>query len=492
MDHGQKTSCKSENPQKLTKQIRKLLLEFLGATASGQRNDHRFGRLFLYVSMVALLQPCPPVSARGMTRNDKFFLENLSYRCFLFFWEQADPHTGLVPDRALVAGLPETGSGRNIANVAGTGFALTAICIGAEHHWITKGQARKRIRVTLEFLAHRAPHVHGWYYHWMDKTTGQRILSSEISSIDTSLLLAGVLTAMQAFPRDPEVHRLALLIYDRVDFQWMLNGSPDLLSHGWQPESGFLPQRWDSYCELMLLYLLAIGSPTHPIPPSSWYAWRRPLVHFEGYTYIGDLPLFTQQYAQAWIDFRGRRDTPPSNVVYFENSFIATEANRALCLSLRHVFPKSYSKNVWGITASDSPHGYMVWGAPTDTSVIDGTVVPCAPGGSLMFAPDICLIALETMEARFGSAIYKRYGFADAFNPTTGWVDKDVIAIDTGITLLSAENLLDQSVWRWFMRNKNIQRAMRLAQLRLEYNFQGALGRYRILRDWGLLKLHVE
>ncbi|MGH9469904.1 MAG: glucoamylase family protein, partial [Terriglobia bacterium] len=335
------------------------------------------------------------------------------------------------------------------------------------------------------------PQVHGWYYHWMDKTTGKRILHSEVSSIDTSLLLGGVLTALQAFPRDHQIGRLARLIYDRVDFQWMLNGSTNLLSHGWRPESGFLPTRWNSYCELMLLYLLAIGSPTHPIPPSSWYAWRRPLVHFQGYTFVGDLPLFTQQYAQAWVDFRARRDASPSDIDYFVNSINATEANRAFCISLSRTFPKSYSAQIWGITASDSSLGYRVWGAPTETSVIDGTVVPCAPGGSLMFTPDICLQALEAMEARFGNSIYSRYGFTDAFNPTTGWIDKDVIAIDTGITLLSAENLLDQGVWRWMMRNPNIQRAMDLAQLRLEYNFEGALGRYRRLRDWGLFKLGI-
>ncbi|MGH9325864.1 MAG: glucoamylase family protein [Terriglobia bacterium] len=439
--------------------------------------NYRPGRLVLYITLAVLLQPCTPAYPRGITGKDRFFLQNLSYRCFLFFWEQADAHTGLVPDRSLVVGLPETGARRDVANVAGTGFGLTAVCIGAEHHWITKAQARQRILTTLEFLAYRAPEIHGWYYHWMDKTNGHRILSSEISSIDTSLLLAGVLTTMQAFPRDREIGRLALLIYDRVDFQWMLNGSPNLLSHGWRPERGFLADRWDSYSELMLLYLLAIGSPTHPIPPSSWYAWRRPLVHFEGYTFVGDLPLFTQQYAQAWVDFRGRRDAPPSNIDYFQNSFIATEANRAFCISLSHAFPKSYSENVWGLTASDSANGYMVWGAPTNTSIIDGTVVPCAPGGSLMFAPHICLTALETMVARFGSRIYKRYGFADAFNPTTGWVDNDVIAIDTGITLLSAENLLDQGVWRWFMRNESIQRAMKLARLRPEHTFQGALRR---------------
>ncbi len=460
-----------------------------------KRKDHpRIQSIICLLSCAAFLVSLPANTLafpKWPKWRDKAFLENLTYRCFLFFWEQADPHTGLEPDRALVVGLPEKGHLRNIANVAATGFGLTAVCIGAERHWITKSQARERIRTTLEFLAYRAPVVHGWYYHWMDKTTGQRILRSEISSIDTSVLLAGILTAHQAFPRDREIVRLAQLIYERVDFPWMLNGNPDLLSHGWTPEHGFLHQRWDSYSELMLLYLLAIGSPTHPIPANSWYAWRRPLVHFAGYAYVGEGPLFTQQYAQAWVDFRGRRDQPPSNVDFFQNSMTATEANRAFCISLHRAFPQSYSENIWGITASDGPHGYMVWGAPTEPFMVDGTVVPCAPGGSLMFLPRICLTALETMQARFGNKIYSRYGFVDAFNPTIGWVDPDVIAIDTGITLLSAENLATGGVWRWFMRNRSIQHALDLVHLNREHNFQGAMGRYRAARDWGLSKLHL-
>ncbi|MGH9402792.1 MAG: glucoamylase family protein [Terriglobia bacterium] len=445
----------------------------------GPRPGHHLHRAIpLLFCVAALLQPVRLAASQGLSRNDRAFLEELSYRCFLFFWEQADPHTGLVPDRALVVGLPETGSVRNIANVAATGFGLTAVCVGAKHGWITKEQARQRILLTLGFLANRAPEVHGWYYHWMDKTTGQRIMRSEISSIDTSLLLAGVLTAREAFPHDREIVRLATFIYDRVDFTWMLNGSPILLSHGWVPGAGFLTHRWDAYCEAMILYLLAIGSPTHPIPPSSWYAWRRPLVHFEGYTFVGDLPLFTQQYAEAWVDFRGLRDAPPSNVDYFQNSIAATQANRAFCLRFSKTFPKSYSANVWGVTASDSPHRYTVWGEPSDFAVIDGTVVPCAPGGSLMFAPSICLAALEAMRAKFGKEIYSRYGFADAFNPTEGWVDRDVIGIDVGITLLSAENLLDHEIWRWFMRDNNIQRAMFRARLRPEGRFVGTFKRY--------------
>jgi hypothetical protein len=434
--------------------------------------------LLSFTILSVALQPCRLAYSKGLTRRDKTFLQDVSHRNFLFFWEQADPHTGLVPDRALVVGMPAPGRHRNIANIAATGFGLTAICIGMQHRWITKKQARARIVTTLNFLAYRAPQVHGWYYHWMDKRNGRRIMHSEISSIDTALLLAGVLTARQAFRRDRQIVRLAEFIYRRVDFQWMLNGSPVLLSHGWRPETGFLTRRWDSYSELMILYLLAIGSPTHPIPARSWYAWRRPLVHFFGYTFVGDLPLFTQQYAQAWVDFRGRRDAAPSDINYFQNSIAATLADRAFCIHFSKTFPKSYSQNLWGITASDSAHGYRVWGEPSDVVIIDGTLVPCAPGGSLMFAPGICLRALETMREKFGTRIYGRYGFVDAFNPTTGWVDKDVIGIDKGITLLSAENLYNGGVWRWFMRDRDIQHALNSAQILPEGRLMRAFNQY--------------
>lgn len=431
--------------------------------------------IFLQTPGIAAPSKSP---GRQISKSDRAFLEELSYRSFLFFWEQADPHTGLIPDRALVVGLPAEGHVRNIANLAATGFGLTAICIGAKHQWITGQQAKRRILLTLNFLATQAPEVHGFYYHWMDKTNGQRIMHSEISSIDTALLLAGVLTTREAFPHDVDIVRLATFIYQRVDFKWMLNGSPVLLSHGWVPGSGFLTHRWDSYCELMILYLEGIGSPTHPIPAASWYAWRRPLVHFEGYTFVGDLPLFTQQYSQAWIDMRGLRDAPPSDIDYFQNSIAATLANRAFCLRFQKAFPKSYSDSIWGVTASDSPRGYMVWGEPSDFASIDGTVTPCAPGGSLVFAPKICVRALEAMREKFGSKVYSRYGFADAFNPTEGWYDRDVIGIDVGVTLLSAENLLDGGVWKMFMRNNNIQRAMVAAKLRPEGALSGVFSRY--------------
>jgi hypothetical protein len=246
----------------------------------------------------------------------------------------------------------------------------------------------------------------------------------------------------------------------------MLAGHPHLLSHGWRPESGFLEARWDHYCELMILYVLAIGSPTHPIPSESWRAWRRPTVTFENYSYIGGPPpLFVHQYAHAWIDFRGWREPPGRrNIDWFENSVAATRAHRAFSMSLAKEFP-AYTPTMWGITASDSRKGYVAWGGPPREGPIDGSVVPSAAAGSLMFTPDITMPVIREMHDRFGDRIYGRYGFADAFHPTDGWVNPDVIGIDVGITLLSAENLRTGRVWQWFMRNPEIPAALTRAGL---------------------------
>jgi len=402
-----------------------------------------------------------------MTRADAELLEDLSHRAFQYFYEHADEGTGLVLDRALASGAehPAGHPSHHIASSAATGFGLTALCVGAERGWLTRVEAKRRVLNTLRFFAERAPQEHGWFLHWMDAATGERRWQSEISSIDTALLLGGVLAARGYYERDAEIKRLATAIYERVDFRWMLAGHPALLSHGWKPETGFLDSRWTDYSEETMLYLLAIGSPTRPIPKEAWYAWRRDWVEFDGYRYVASAaPLFIHQYSHAWVDYRGRRDRRPSGVDYFENSVKATRAHRAFCMKLAKEFP-GYTETIWGITASDSAKGYVAWGGPPRDSAIDGSVVPCAAAGSLMFTPDISLPALRAMKEKYGERIYGRYGFTDAFNPNNGWVNPDVIGIDVGITLLSAENLRSASVWRWFMRNPEILRAMQLVGL---------------------------
>lgn len=408
--------------------------------------------------MLAMFAALPAPRSSAMSGDDDEFLEELSHRAFLYFWERGSPQTGLVLDRARNREGEEK---RTVASSAATGFGLTALCIAAERGWMAREELRARVLTALRFYAESAVHEHGWFYHFVDAANGERVWNCEISSIDTALLLAGVLTAKEYFA-DPEITRLADVIYRRIDFGWMLNGHETLLSHGWYPEKGFIPNRWDHYCELMILYLLAIGSPSTPVPPSSWYAWRRPLLKYGGRTYVsGADPLFVHQFSHAWVDFRNRREPRGLRTNWFLNSVDATIAHRKFCMELgKAAFRGCYTADLWGITASDSAKGYLAWGGPPRHKEIDGSIVPCAAGGSMMFAPRLCVKALRTMKDRFGSRVWNRYGFCDAFHPLNGWTAPDVIGIDVGITLLSVENARAGSVWRWFMRNESISRAL--------------------------------
>ncbi len=422
--------------------------------------------LLLIDSSISLAQV--PARQPRLQATDEAFLEDLSRRSFRYFQEQTDPKTGLVLDRARTDGSVHDANHRNTASIAATGFGLTGWCIAAERGWVSKREARNRVLSSLKFFADEAKHDHGWFWHWMDWRTGERVWKSEVSSIDTALLMGGVLTARQYFRNDKEIVRLATKIYERIDFQWMLNGDPYVLSHGVREETGFIKHRWGKYSEQMMLILMAIGSPTHPIKPEAWHAFDRDWVEYGNYKFLsGGAPLFIHQYSHAWVDFRGRREVKEPRVNYFENSFIATQAHKQFCLDLAKDFP-GYTENIWGITASDTAKGYKAWGGPPPKGPIDGTVVPCAAGGSLMIAPDITLPALREMKEKFGDKIYGRYGFVDAFNPNNGWINPDVIGIDVGITLLSAENLRTGNVWKWFMRNPEIPRAMDAAGLQRE------------------------
>lgn len=412
--------------------------------------------------------PLAAVPTAEVSAEDSAFLEDLQKKTFQFFWDHSNPNTGLTLDRAKTDGTPpaQGKSHYNVASIASTGFALSGYCIAADRNWITQEQALTRTRKTLDFFANRAFNKNGWFYHWMDAETGERRWNSEISSIDTALLLGGILTVKQCFADDKEIVALADKIYERVDFTWMLNDHPTLLSHGWRPESGWIPSRWQDYSEDKILYLLAIGSPTHPISPKSWYAWERTWEEYGNYKYLAAVsPLFIHQFSHAFVDFRNRRERRPPYVDYFENSVKATRAQQEFTANvLSREFPK-YSATMWGLTASDSQKGYLAWGAPPRHDRTDGTVVPCAPAGSLMFAPDITLPALKKMKTRYGKDIYGKYGFTDAFNPHNDWVNPDVIGIDLGVTLLSAENLRSGKNWFWFMKNDEIRLAMKRISL---------------------------
>jgi hypothetical protein len=391
-------------------------------------------------------------------REDETFLIELARKGCLYFWENADSRTGLVKDRNRADGPDE----RTVGSIAATGFGLTALCLAHEHRWQPRSDVEERVRATLRFLRHELPSEHGFYYHFVDVRTGERLWKCEVSSVDTGLLLCGVLTCRQHF-RDAEIRRLAREIYERVDWTWLLTTN-HTLGHGWKPESGMLKNDWDSYCELMLLYLLAIGSPTHPIPVDSWQSWRRPWTEHEELRFISaptnaPAPLFVHQYSHAWFDFRGRRDAWTN---YFENSVAATEAHRRFCAGLGERFPH-LGEDVWGITASDSSRGYVVWGGPPAHGPLDGTVVPCAAAGSIPFLPRESLRTLRVIRERWGAGTWGRYGFVDAFNPGTGWVNPDVIGIDVGITVLMAENARSGWVWNTFMKNPEMKTAMKKA-----------------------------
>lgn len=411
------------------------------------------------VRAVALLLSIFSTMSIHAAMTDDEFLDELERRSFQFFWEQANSENGLIADRTKADGSTNF----PVASIASVGFGLTGICIADERGWIKHDDAYQRVLTTLRFFAEKLPHEHGFYYHFLDMKTGDRAWKCELSPIDTTLLLAGVLTARQYY-KGTEVEELATKIYERADWPWMLDGG-QTLAMGWTPEGGFLGGRWDGYSEHMVMYLMGLGSPSYPLPAETWQVWKRePVVTYSGRTFLQCPPLFTHQYSHAWVDFHDKRDAFAD---YWRNSVLATLAQRQFCMDLQDRFPK-YSENLWGITSSDGPDGYKAWGGPPATTqpVVDGTVVPCAPGGSIPFAPRECIAALRNMYDQYGDRIWQKYGFADAFNPHTGWVASDVIGIDVGITLLMAENHRTGFVWKYFMQNPEIKRAMQLAGFR--------------------------
>lgn len=380
-------------------------------------------------------------------------LEEIERRTVEFFIRATEDGTGLTRDSYPVAsGAPESSP----ASVAASGFYLTALCIADSRGWLSRHEALHRARTTLQSYLEKVEGTNGFFYHFVDPATGKRVWNSEVSSIDTALLLAGALTARNYFS-DPQLTEDVNRLYGRVNWHWMLNGA-DLLSMGWKPESGFIQHRWNAYSEHTLLYLLAMGAPHKPLDSDTWYLWKRPVFTYGGRTYIQAVPLFQHQYPHCWIDFRRLRDAKAD---YFLNSRLATLAHREYCLSLRDRFP-AYSPILWGVTASLGPTGYMVWGGPPPTQEypIDGTVVPCASAGSLPFAPRECLAVLEEIVNHYSEQAWTPLGFVDAFNPATGWRAPMLLSIDQGAVLLMAENLRSGSVWEWFMQGPEMERAL--------------------------------
>ena len=406
-------------------------------------------------SPAGTLPPHASAPSRPFSPEDDQLLDDLERLTCCYFFEQASPETGLVKDRCNARKAASDNT--IVASIAATGFGLTALCIGDMRGYISRAEARARVLTTLRFLHDKLPNHRGFFYHFANINTGERVWDSEVSSIDTAILLCGILTCRTHF-RDTDITLLAHSISNRVEWTW-LSEDTSLLSHGWLPEVGFLPYRWDYYNEMMMMYLLGLGSPTYPLRADAWDAWKRIPFDYEGMRYIGSFaPLFVHQYSQAWFDFRGKRDKYTD---YFQNSVTATRVHRRFCMELHRQFP-DFSADLWGITASDSPNGYVVWGGPPAIGPIDGTVVPHAAGGSLPFLPQETMQVLRTIRNRYPQT-WSCYGFVDALNPLKNWYDTDVVGIDAGITMVMAENARTGYIWKVFMENPEAQLGMQRA-----------------------------
>jgi hypothetical protein len=421
---------------------RRALLQMLAATT-------------LANPLAALAQP----SGFTPTVDDEAFLDEMERRACLYFVEQASPTTGQVLDRARADNTTGKLDSRHMASVSATGFGLTALCIADSRRYFPHKQIVDQVRRTLRWHADVFPNDHGFYSHFTDCDTGVPAPGSEISSIDSSIFYCGALTARAYFHDEPEIVQLATKIYNRVDWPWMLNGE-QTFDMGLR-NNQFLNARWNHYCELMMIPLLAMASPTHPVSPDVWTAFSRPKITYDGLTYIsGNDPLFTHQYSHAWFDFRHKHDQYAN---YFQNSVTATKAHEAFCLSLG----KPYSLDYWGISASDYVHGYTAWGGPNAEGKgfgkIDGSVVPNATAGSLPFLPEACLRVQRALKKDYGAKAWGRYGFCDALHPQTGYYDADVLGIDLGISVLMAENLRTSFVWDTFGKNPEVAIAFRKA-----------------------------
>ncbi len=386
-----------------------------------------------------------------MTPADEELINTIQKQSFEYFIRERDKNTGLIADRA--ANKP--GGGINApASIAATGFGLTAYPIGVERGWLDYGTAFELTRRTLKFFLEDAPQERGFFYHFLKMDTGERYGKSELSPIDTALFLAGALFAAEYFDH-PEIRNLASKLYERVDFEWMLNKGKTL-ALAWSPETGFNKRRWDHYDENMILYLLAIGSPTHPIPAESWQEIARPVGSYRGHKVIQIAPLFTHQYSHVWMDFRNKND---GYADYFLNSINATKANRAFCIDQSRKF-SSYGPYSWGLTASDGPGGYRAYGAPPGWATHDGTVAPTGCSSSIVFTPKESIECMRHLYENLGDKLWGKYGFADAFNLNKKWVSPQVIGIDLGPMVAMIENYRSELVWTKMKQNVHLQNAM--------------------------------
>ncbi|NYT61012.1 hypothetical protein H0A66_01545 [Alcaligenaceae bacterium] len=398
-------------------------------------------------------------------------LEQLQHLSFSYFKHETNPDNGLVIDKS----APDWP-----ASIAATGLALSAYPIAVERGLMTHKAALERSLATLRFFWNSpqgtqadATGYKGFYYHFLDMETGRRAWQCELSTIDTALLLAGVLTAAAYFDADngneKEIRSLAEALFLRADWQWALNGG-EKLTHGWKPESGFLPYHWEGYDEALLLYVLALGSSSHPIPAGCYDAWLSTYrwENYHGHEYVYAGPLFTHQLSHCWIDFRGIQDRymREKGIDYFENSVRATYAQRQYAIN-NHLGFSGYGADCWGISASDGPGpktvkingvlrqflDYAGRGIPYGPD--DGTLAPWAAVASLPFAPEIVLPLIDHYINSLKLTLRNPYGFKATFNPTylndkgkpCGWVSKWHFGINQGPIVLMIENYRSGFLW---------------------------------------------
>ncbi len=403
--------------------------------------------------------------------NDDAFLDYLQQANFGYFWYTANPNNGLVPDRMVNSTSPSA------CSIAAVGFGLTAIGIGIDHGWITRTQGVARVLTTLNTFVNGPQGsgssgtigYQGWFYHFLDLNTATRVSGSELSSIDTTLLLGGVLYAKQYFngtnANETSIRAMADTIFNRVNWTFMSQGT-NAVAMGWQPTTGFSGYgNWIGYDEGMLLYLLGLGTATNPLPASAWNYWTSGYTWatYYGESFVPFPPLFGHEYSHCWVDFRHVADAYmiSENSTYFENSHRAALAQQSYCIA-NPLGWVGYGSNVWGLTASDDPSGYEAHGAPPALND-DGTIAPTAAGGAMAFAPDISLPTLEYLYSHGRTALWTAYGFRDAFNQSVQWYDTDELGIDQGPIVIMIENYRNQNVWRLFMQNAEIQRGLQQA-----------------------------
>jgi hypothetical protein len=390
-----------------------------------------------------------------MEKKTAGFLDLVEERSFRYFVECVNPANGLVLDKSSNSTPPDLKYAP--ASIAAVGFGLAALAAGAERGWIGKDAAQEQVKTTLKFFSEKMESERGFFYHFVDMKTGKRVWDCELSSIDTALFLAGALTAAQYF-ESPEIRDLAKKLYERVDWRWMANGSL-FLSMGWTPEKHFLPHVWSDYSESAIMYILAMGSPTFPLTAESWAAIKRTRGKYKGHELILSPPLFTHQFAHAFIDFRDKRDAFAD---YFENSVQASLANRQFCIDSAESF-NTYGKNSWGLTASIGPDGYKAYGAPPGPALHDGTVAPSAAASSIVFTPEHSLAAMKYWYSKYRDKMWGRYGFADSFNLDRNFFAPDAYGINQGSTVLMIENYRSGLIWKLFMSRPEIKRGMKEA-----------------------------